>query len=183
MHPHQDSITNAIPTELENNRLLPMFVSLLPQRCTSPEPKKLVVAAFIIASLSVVLASSSHLFIRFFAHHVAICGATRPCHHVPRRRPRTRLRNLRPSTRTVLEDPRRHVRRIWGFLGLHHLQGRCLGVIPNHTSNYWGNQVWYDLLYSTGLFWLALVRRAKKLGMPLAPWFLYVAGFLLRNLI
>ncbi|CAE6954617.1 unnamed protein product [Symbiodinium sp. CCMP2456] len=51
-----------------------------------------------------------------------------------------------------------------------------LGVIPNHTSNYWGNQVWYDLLYSTGLFWLALVRRAKKLGMPLVPWFLYVVS-------
>ncbi|CAJ1970187.1 unnamed protein product [Cylindrotheca closterium] len=53
-------------------------------------------------------------------------------------------------------------------------QEGLLGVIPNHTSNYWGNQVWYDLLYSVGLFWFAVVERAKKVGMPLLPWFIYV---------
>lgn len=51
-----------------------------------------------------------------------------------------------------------------------------LGVIPNHTSNYWGNQVWYDLLFSIGIFWFALVERAKKIGMPLLPWFIYVVS-------
>ncbi|KAL3933836.1 MAG: hypothetical protein SGBAC_010225 [Bacillariaceae sp.] len=49
-----------------------------------------------------------------------------------------------------------------------------LNVIHNQTSNLWGNQIWYDLLFSVGLFWFAFVERAKKVGMPLLPWFIYV---------
>ncbi|KAL3929224.1 MAG: hypothetical protein SGBAC_012308 [Bacillariaceae sp.] len=62
----------------------------------------------------------------------------------------------------------------WGFSAFTIYQEGVLGVIPNHTSNYWGNQVWYDLLYSVGIFWFALAERAKKLGMPLLPWLVYV---------
>ncbi|CAJ1957460.1 unnamed protein product [Cylindrotheca closterium] len=51
-----------------------------------------------------------------------------------------------------------------------------LAVIPALTSNFWSNQVWYDLLFAVGLFWFALVERAKKVGMPLLPWFIYVVS-------
>lgn len=47
-------------------------------------------------------------------------------------------------------------------------------VWENHTQNFWGNQVWFDLLFSVGLFWLALAPRAAKLGMPVVPWFFYI---------
>ena len=49
-------------------------------------------------------------------------------------------------------------------------------VWDNHTQNFWGNQVWFDLLFSVGLFWLALAPRAQKLGMPLWPWLLYIVS-------
>ena len=49
-------------------------------------------------------------------------------------------------------------------------------MIPNHTTNYWGNQVWYDLLQAVGMFWFTLAKRAKKLDMPLLPWFIYVVS-------
>ena len=62
----------------------------------------------------------------------------------------------------------------WAFTVFTVYKEGVLGVIPNHTSNYWGNQVWYDLLYSVGLLWFALVRRAKNVGMRLFPWFVYV---------
>jgi hypothetical protein len=64
----------------------------------------------------------------------------------------------------------------WGFTIYTVLQEGALGVIPNHNTNLWGNQVWFDLLYSVGTFWFALMSRAKRLGMPILPWFLYVVS-------
>jgi hypothetical protein len=62
----------------------------------------------------------------------------------------------------------------WGFTILTVAEEGILGVVPNHNTNLWGNQVWFDLLFSVGLFWGGLSKRAKKLGMPLLPWFTYV---------
>lgn len=49
-------------------------------------------------------------------------------------------------------------------------------VWQNHNQNYWGNQVGFDLLYSVSLFWFSLLPRARAVGMPVLPWFLYVCG-------
>ena len=64
----------------------------------------------------------------------------------------------------------------WGFSIYTMVQEGILAVIQNHNQNYWGNQVWFDLLYSVSLFWFALLPRAKAVGMPILPWFLYVAS-------
>ncbi|CAJ1957458.1 unnamed protein product, partial [Cylindrotheca closterium] len=64
----------------------------------------------------------------------------------------------------------------WGFTAFTVDQEGLFGFIPNHIMNYWRNQVFYDLLFSAGLFWFALAKRAKKVGMPLLPWFIYVVS-------
>ncbi|GAB5448142.1 hypothetical protein [Gymnodinialimonas sp.] len=47
-------------------------------------------------------------------------------------------------------------------------------VWVNHSSNAWGNQVWFDLLLAVSLSFAALVHRARSLGMSLLPWALFV---------
>ena len=42
-----------------------------------------------------------------------------------------------------------------------------LGFWENHTQDYWGNQVWLDLLLALGVSWCLLVPKAKELGMKL----------------
>jgi hypothetical protein len=64
----------------------------------------------------------------------------------------------------------------WGFSIYTVAQEGLLAVWENHNKNFWGNQVWFDLLYSVSLFWFALLPRAKKLGMPVLPWFIYICG-------
>ena len=39
-----------------------------------------------------------------------------------------------------------------------------------------GNQVWFDLLYSVSLFWFTMLPRARKVGMNVIPWCLYVCA-------
>lgn len=64
----------------------------------------------------------------------------------------------------------------WGFSLFTIAEEGVLAVWQNHNHNYWGNQVWFDLLYSVSLFWFALLPRAKSVRMPVIPWFLYVCS-------
>lgn len=50
-----------------------------------------------------------------------------------------------------------------------------LGFWANHTQDYWGNQVWLDLLLALGVSWCLLVPKAKELGMKLPLWLLFIA--------
>lgn len=64
----------------------------------------------------------------------------------------------------------------WGFTIYTIAQEGVVAVWQNHNQNYWGNQVFFDLLYSVALFWFAMLPRAKALGMPVLPWFSYVCS-------
>ena len=44
------------------------------------------------------------------------------------------------------------------------------GFWPNHSTDMWGNQVWFDLLLAIGIGWFLLAPRAKKTGMNLWLW-------------
>lgn len=48
-------------------------------------------------------------------------------------------------------------------------------VILNHTVNYWGTQVWYDLIISASVALFFIAPRARAVGMNLWPWALFVA--------
>lgn len=61
----------------------------------------------------------------------------------------------------------------WGFSIYTIAEEGLAPVWLNHNQNFWGNQIWFDLLYSVSIFWLALLPRAKAVGMPVLPWFLY----------
>lgn len=45
-----------------------------------------------------------------------------------------------------------------------------LPVIVNHTTNLWGVQVWWDLLFSLTVAWFLILPRAKAAGMNLPLW-------------
>lgn len=47
-------------------------------------------------------------------------------------------------------------------------------VILNHTSNLWGVQVWWDLLFSLGVAFFLIAPRARAQGMNLLPWTLFI---------
>lgn len=52
------------------------------------------------------------------------------------------------------------------------------GVMPvwlNHTSNLWGVQVWWDLLFSLGVACFFIVPRARAQGMNVVLWLVFVA--------
>lgn len=48
-------------------------------------------------------------------------------------------------------------------------------VILNHTVNYWGTQVWYDLIIAASVALFFIAPRARAVGMNLWPWALFVA--------
>ena len=53
------------------------------------------------------------------------------------------------------------------------------GVLPvwlNHTSNLWGVQVWWDLLFSLGVAAFFILPRARAQGMSIPLWILLVAS-------
>jgi hypothetical protein len=64
----------------------------------------------------------------------------------------------------------------WGFSIYTIAEEGLIYVWDNHNHNFWGNQVWFDLLYSVAKFWFALLPRAKKLGMPVLPWCAYICS-------
>ena len=47
-------------------------------------------------------------------------------------------------------------------------------VIVNHTTNLWGVQVWWDLLFSLGVAFFFVLPRARAAGMNALPWTLFV---------
>lgn len=51
-----------------------------------------------------------------------------------------------------------------------------LGFWDDHTRNFWGNQVWFDLLLAASVAWTVLAPRARAAGMKLPVWFLVVAS-------
>lgn len=47
------------------------------------------------------------------------------------------------------------------------------GIAPvwiNHTQNFWGNQVWFDLLIGLTVTWVLILPEAERLGMRRWPW-------------
>ena len=47
-------------------------------------------------------------------------------------------------------------------------------VILNHTSNLWGVQVWWDLLFSLGIAFFLILPRARAQGMNVPLWTAFV---------
>ncbi len=50
-----------------------------------------------------------------------------------------------------------------------------LPVFENHSTNMWGVQVWWDLLFAVTLALFLIAPRARKVGMNLPLWALFVA--------
>ena len=48
-------------------------------------------------------------------------------------------------------------------------------VIMNHTVNFWGTQVWYDLIIAASIALFFIAPRARAVGMNLWPWAIFVA--------
>lgn len=49
-----------------------------------------------------------------------------------------------------------------------------IGFVANHTSNFWGVQVWWDLLLALSLTLFLAAPRARRAGMNLALWLIPV---------
>jgi hypothetical protein len=49
-----------------------------------------------------------------------------------------------------------------------------LPVIANHTSNLWGVQVWWDLLFSLAVATFLILPRARAAGMNVPLWVLFI---------
>ncbi|MEM7780505.1 MAG: hypothetical protein AAF697_08965 [Pseudomonadota bacterium] len=53
------------------------------------------------------------------------------------------------------------------------------GILPvwtNHTTNLWGVQVWWDLLFAVGIALFLIAPRAKAVGMNMPLWVLLIAS-------
>jgi len=61
-----------------------------------------------------------------------------------------------------------------GFTAVTIYQDGVMPVWTNHTSNLWGTQVWWDLLFAVGLCLFLIVPRARAAGMNLPLWTLFV---------
>ena len=48
-------------------------------------------------------------------------------------------------------------------------------VVFNHNINFWGTQVWYDLLMAVTVALFFVVPRARAAGMSIVPWVVFVA--------
>ena len=48
-------------------------------------------------------------------------------------------------------------------------------VIFNHNINFWGTQVWYDLVMAVTVALFFIVPRARAAGMSIIPWVVFVA--------
>ena len=66
-----------------------------------------------------------------------------------------------------------------GFLAFSALtiwQDGFVEVWTNHTANLWGVQVWWDLLFAVCLAFFFIAPRARKVGMNVPLWALFVAA-------
>jgi hypothetical protein len=50
-----------------------------------------------------------------------------------------------------------------------------IGFAANHSTNFWGVQVWWDLLLALGCALFLAAPRAKRVGMNLGLWLIPVA--------
>lgn len=48
-------------------------------------------------------------------------------------------------------------------------------VVFNHNINFWGTQVWYDLVMAVTVALFFIVPRARAAGMSIMPWVVFVA--------
>ena len=48
-------------------------------------------------------------------------------------------------------------------------------VVSNHNVNFWGTQVWYDLIIAASIALFLVAPRARAVGMNLWPWAIVVA--------
>ena len=48
-------------------------------------------------------------------------------------------------------------------------------VIFNHNLNFWGTQVWYDLIIAVSIALFFILPRARVAGMNVWPWGIFVA--------
>lgn len=48
-------------------------------------------------------------------------------------------------------------------------------VISNHSLNFWGTQVWYDLIIAVSIALFFIAPRARAVGMNIWPWAVFVA--------
>lgn len=48
------------------------------------------------------------------------------------------------------------------------------GFWPEHIRNLWGNQIWFDLLLAVTVAWAMLIGPAKRLGMNLWLWMIFI---------
>lgn len=49
-----------------------------------------------------------------------------------------------------------------------------LGFWPVHTTSFWGNQVWFDLLMALSMGWILILPRAKAAGMKSPLWLIFI---------
>jgi hypothetical protein len=64
-----------------------------------------------------------------------------------------------------------------GFAGFTAVTIATEGVFPvilNHTTNLWGVQVWWDLLFSLGIAIFLILPRARAQGMSVWPWIAFI---------
>ncbi|WP_341712737.1 hypothetical protein [Erythrobacter sp.] len=61
-----------------------------------------------------------------------------------------------------------------GFTAITIAKEGVLLVWANHTTNLWGVQVWWDLLFATGTALFFVVPRARAAGMNVLPWMVFV---------
>jgi hypothetical protein len=61
-----------------------------------------------------------------------------------------------------------------GFTAITILKEGVLLVWTNHTTNLWGVQVWWDLLFATVTALFFIVPRARTAGMNVLPWVVFV---------
>lgn len=48
------------------------------------------------------------------------------------------------------------------------------GFVANHIANYWGVQVWYDLVFAINAAIFLAAPRARRVGMHIGPWLIPV---------
>lgn len=62
------------------------------------------------------------------------------------------------------------------FTGITIWQDGVLPVWENHTANLWGVQVWWDLLFAVGIGLFLIAPRARKQGMNVPLWAIFVVS-------
>jgi len=61
-----------------------------------------------------------------------------------------------------------------GFTAITIVKEGVLLVWTNQTTNLWGVQVWWDLLFATGTALFFIAPRARAAGMNILPWVVFV---------